>query len=111
MEALPITEARQLEAKAGIAARLLRALANERRLAILCELVVGERSVGDLMAAVGLTQSALSQHLAKLRAAGIVATRRESQTIYYRLDDAAAGAIMSTLADVYCKPAKSNRRR
>ena len=50
----------------------------------------------------GLTQSALSQHLAKLRAVGIVATRREAQTIYYRLASAAAGRIMKTLADIYC---------
>ncbi len=89
---------------------MLRALANERRLAILCELVDGERSVGDLVAAVGLQQSALSQHLAKLRAAGIVATRREAQTIYYRLADPAAGTIMSSLADIYCRPAKPKRR-
>jgi DNA-binding transcriptional ArsR family regulator len=61
-----------------------------------------ERSVGALVDAVGLTQSALSQHLAKLRAVGIVATRREAQTIYYRLASAAAGRIMKPLADIYC---------
>jgi ArsR family transcriptional regulator, virulence genes transcriptional regulator len=111
MEGLQIGEARQLEEKAGVAARLLRALGNERRLAILCELVTGERSVGELMAAVGLQQSALSQHLAKLRAAGIVATRREAQTIFYRLDDPAAAALMSTLADIYCRPRQALKRR
>ena len=100
--ALQINDARELNAKAAEAARLLTALANRHRLAILCELVEGERSVGALVEAVGLTQSALSQHLAKLRAAGIVATRREAQTIYYRLASAAAGRVMKTLAEIYC---------
>jgi ArsR family transcriptional regulator len=99
---LQLNDARELNAKAAEAARLLMALANEHRLAILCELVQGERSVGALVDAVGLTQSALSQHLAKLRAASIVATRRDAQTIYYRLASAAAGRIMKTLADIYC---------
>jgi ArsR family transcriptional regulator len=99
---LQVNDARELNAKAAEAARLLTALANEHRLAILCELVEGERSVGTLVDAVGLTQSALSQHLAKLRSAGIVATRREAQTIYYRLASAAAGGIMRTLAAIYC---------
>ena len=88
---LQLNDARELNAKAAEAARLLTALANKHRLAILCELIEGERSVGALVKAVGLTQSALSQHLAKLRTAGIVATRRDAQTIYYRLASAAAG--------------------
>ena len=100
--ALQLHDARELTAKAAEAARLLAALANEPRLAILCTLVEGERSVGTLVEAVGLTQSALSQHLAKLRAAGIVATRRDAQTIYYRIANAAAGSVMKTLADIYC---------
>jgi len=106
---LQLNDARKLEAKAHEAATLLTALANERRLAILCVLVGGERSVGELVKAVGLTQSALSQHLAKLRAAGIVATRRDAQTIYYRLASAAAGSVMTTLAEIYCRrqPRKS----
>ena len=99
--ALQRNDARELTARAEEAAGLLTALANAHRLAILCELVEGERSVGALVEAVGLTQSALSQHLAKLRAAGIVATRRDAQTIY-RLASAAAGSIMKTLADIYC---------
>jgi ArsR family transcriptional regulator, virulence genes transcriptional regulator len=102
--ALRINHAKELTAKAVEATRLLTALANEHRLAILCELVEGERSVGKLVDAVGLTQSALSQHLAKLRAAGIVATRRDAQTIYYRLASEAAASIMKTLADIYCGP-------
>ena len=96
------TDARELTAKANEASKLLAALANQHRLAILCELVEGERSVGALVQAVGLSQSALSQHLAKLRAAGIVATRREAQTIYYRLVSEAAGSVMTTLAEIYC---------
>jgi len=108
--ALRLSDAKELAAKAAEAARLLGALANERRLAILCELVNGERSVGTLVEAVGLTQSALSQHLAKLRAAGIVTTRRDAQTIYYRLASDAAGSVMKTLADIYCRrrPRKSS---
>ena len=101
--ALQLNDAKQLTAKAAEAARLLAALANESRLMILCELVDGERSVGTLVEAVGLTQSALSQHLAKLRAAGIVATRRDAQTIYYRLASEAAGSVMATLAEIYCR--------
>ena len=105
------TDIRKLESHAAAAARWLRALANGRRLTILCELTDGERSVGDLVASVGLQQSALSQHLAKLRAAGIVATRRDAQTIYYRLADPAAEAVMASLAEIYCRPAKSRKRR
>ncbi len=108
--ALRLSDAKELAAKAAEAARLLGTLANERRPAILCELVDGERSVGRLVEAVGLTQSALSQHLAKLRAAGIVTTRRDAQTIYYRLASDAAGSVMKTLADIYCgrRPRKSS---
>ncbi len=101
--ALRINDAKELTAKAAEAARLLTALANESRLMILCELVEGERSVGTLVEAVGLTQSALSQHLAKLRAAAIVTTRRNAQTIYYRLASEAAGSVMTTLAEIYCR--------
>jgi len=111
--ALPLQDAKELTARAAEAARLLTALANESRLAILCELVDGERSVSRLVDAVGLTQSALSQHLAKLRAAGIVATRRESQTIYYRLASEAAGSVMATLAEIYCRrqPRRSSQAK
>jgi len=110
--ALQLAEAKELTSKAGEAAKLLAALANERRLAILCELIEGERSVGELVDAVGLTQSALSQHLAKLRAAGIVATRRDAQTIFYRLASAAASSVLATLAAIYCarRPRKTANR-
>lgn len=85
-------------------ARYLKVLANPSRLLILCELNLGERSVGALEGAVGLTQSALSQHLAKLRESGIVATRRDAQTIYYRLADPRAARMMGTLYDLFCAP-------
>ena len=91
-----------LEARAGQAAQLLRALANERRLMILCRLSEGEQTVGQLQALVGLSQSALSQHLALLREEGILATRRDGQTIWYRINHPDAVRLMATLADIYC---------
>ena len=92
----------QFEASAGEAARLLRALANERRLMILCQLTEGERSVGQLTPLVGISQSALSQHLAVLREEGVVATRREAQTVWYRIADPAALKVVATLAEIFC---------
>lgn len=94
----------RFEASAGEAARLLRALGNERRLMILCQLADGERSVGELQSLVGLSQSALSQHLAVLREEGVVATRREGQTIWYRNEDPAAIRVVATLAEIFCPP-------
>ena len=92
------------EAIAAEAAKLLRALGNERRLMILCQLTDRERSVGELLPLVGLSQSALSQHLAVLREEGIVATRRESQSIWYRISDPAAMKVVATLAEIFCPP-------
>jgi ArsR family transcriptional regulator len=94
----------RFEASAGEAAKLLRALGNERRLMILCQLTDGERSVGELMPLVGLSQSALSQHLAVLREEAVVATRREGQTIWYRIADPAAMKVVATLAEIFCPP-------
>ena len=85
------------------AARLLRALANPHRLLVLCVLSEGELAVGELNARVELSQSALSQHLAVLREDGLVATRREGQTILYRLNPGPAPAIIRTLHDLYCR--------
>lgn len=98
-----------MHSKAGTAAGFLKQLANENRLVILCELVRGERSVGELEAVVGLSQSALSQHLAKLRAARLVETRRESQTIYYSLADPGVTKIIGALYELYCRPARRRR--
>jgi DNA-binding transcriptional ArsR family regulator len=83
------------------AARMLKLLASEQRLLLLCRLVEGEASVGELADHAGLAQSAASQHLAKMRAEGLVATRREAQSIYYRLADPAAMRVLDTLCDIY----------
>ena len=93
------------EANATEVANILRALANERRLMILCKLVEwGEANVGTLAEAVGLSPSALSQHLAKMREEGIVATRRESQTIWYRIADPRTEALLGHLQQLFCPP-------
>lgn len=105
MKSSPLGDLTRLEAKAAEAVRLLRLLANEKRLLILCLLVVrGEMDVGGLAKAVGLSQSALSQHLAKLRANRLVAFRRESQTLHYRLDDPRAVQVLGMLKDIFCPP-------
>jgi DNA-binding transcriptional ArsR family regulator len=87
---------------ASDAASLLKGLANESRLIIMCVLAEGECSVGQLNERVDLSQSALSQHLAVLREQGLVLTRRESQTIFYRLADTPALKIIHLLHDIYC---------
>jgi len=93
----------ELESKAAEAAALLKLLANENRLLILCRLALkGEMSVGDLADTVGLSQSALSQHLAKMREEGLVATRREAQAIFYRIADDNAKRLLMLLKDIYC---------
>lgn len=91
-----------MAANARQAGALLKALANERRLMILCHLSQGERSVGEIEKLVGLGQSALSQHLARLRRDGVVATRRRARTIYYSLVGREAMAVMATLYGLYC---------
>ncbi|MGB2708746.1 MAG: metalloregulator ArsR/SmtB family transcription factor [Pseudoalteromonas nigrifaciens] len=85
------------------AEKLLKILANKNRLMILCSLQDTEMSVSQLNEAVPLAQSALSQHLAALRKANIVATRRESQTIYYRVIDKDAVTLLATLYGLFCK--------
>lgn len=93
----------QLEQRVDEAARLLKLLANESRLLILCRLVAErEMPVGALAAAVGLSQSALSQHLAKMREDGLVATRREAQTVFYRIADPNARRVLALLKSIYC---------
>jgi ArsR family transcriptional regulator, virulence genes transcriptional regulator len=102
MLALAKTDLAAFEAAAAKAAAMLRALANERRLLILCQLGAGEVSVGVLQERLGLSQSVLSQHLGVLREEGVVATRRQAQTIFYRIADPAAVRILETLAAIYC---------
>ena len=107
---LPKTfDAESFERQAAEVADILRALANERRLMILCKLVEwGEATVNALAEAVGLSQSALSQHLAKMRHEGLVAYRRESQTLWYRIADPRIEQLFATLHALFCKP---QRRR
>jgi ArsR family transcriptional regulator, virulence genes transcriptional regulator len=89
--------------QAEAAADMLAALANPRRLMILCSLVEGEKSVGELNEHIPLSQSALSQHLARLRNENLVTTRRESQTIYYRISEPAVYDIIARLHERFCK--------
>jgi DNA-binding transcriptional ArsR family regulator len=89
------------------ASSLLKAMGNEQRLLILCQLVGHELSVGELHTRIDLSQSALSQHLAVLREAGMVETRRSAQTIFYSLAAGPVHRVMHTLYDIYCGAAKS----
>ncbi len=92
----------ELHDMASHACELLKAMANEWRLMILCHLAEGEKTVSELQRLLGLSQSALSQQLARLRQQGIVKTRRESQTIYYRLAEGPADRVIHLLHDIYC---------
>ncbi len=92
----------QLAQHAAQAETLLKALANSHSLMVLCSLHEQEASVGELNRRVPLSQSALSQHLATLRNAGLVATRREAQTIYYRLEDPNVRVLIATLHGLFC---------
>ena len=92
-----------LERKAAQAAALLKLLANENRLLILCRLALeGEMAVNELADSVGLSQSALSQHLAKMREEGLVAFRRDGQSLFYSISDSRCEALLATLHRLYC---------
>jgi DNA-binding transcriptional ArsR family regulator len=86
------------------ASELLKALANRHRLLILCQLIESERSVGELAEFLGIRDSGVSQHLALLRKDGLVATRRDGQTIWYSIASAEARALLTTLYGIYCQP-------
>ena len=91
------------QAHAAEAAQFLRVLANEHRLLVLCHLLVsGEMTVTQLVERVGLSQSALSQHLARLREDGLVTFRRQSQTLHYRVCDDRAARLLAVLKDIFC---------
>ncbi|MEH6567445.1 MAG: metalloregulator ArsR/SmtB family transcription factor [Halioglobus sp.] len=92
----------ELKEHASEAARMLKSLSNENRLMILCSLIEGELSVSELNLRIPLSQSALSQHLGYLRGQDLVATRRESQTIYYQLKGDKAIQIIQVLQTIYC---------
>lgn len=94
--------AEQMAEHATDAANLLRAMASEHRLMVLCSLVPGEMSVGQLLDKVPLAQSALSQHLAVLRRERLVSTRRDGQTVYYGLKSGPALGVIKVLYDNYC---------
>ncbi|MGB5511500.1 MAG: metalloregulator ArsR/SmtB family transcription factor [Woeseiaceae bacterium] len=97
-----LPHASDMQAHAADAAGLMKALGNESRLMVLCMLTEGEQSVSVLNDTIPLSQSALSQQLARLRQQGLVKTRRESQTIYYSLADGPAERIINLLHDIYC---------
>lgn len=100
-------ELEALETSARRASVLLKAMGNPHRLMILCQLVQDERCVGELEEIVGLSQSALSQHLGRLRRENLVKTRREGQTIYYSLAGHEAATIIRTLYALYCANAET----
>lgn len=103
MELRPLPDLDVMQERAGEASRLLKALANAQRLRVLCLLVGQELTVGQINERLPeLSQSALSQHLAKLREEGMVQTRRESQQIWYRLADGPVHRLIGTLHDIYC---------
>jgi ArsR family transcriptional regulator, virulence genes transcriptional regulator len=94
---------KKLAKQAGEAAQLLKLLGNEKRLLVLCFLVArGEMTVGEIVDVVKLSQSALSQHLGKLRADGLVEFRRTSQTLHYRVADKRALRVLNVLKEIYC---------
>jgi DNA-binding transcriptional ArsR family regulator len=92
----------RMQAQAEESAELLKALSNPQRLRVMCLLIDGEKTVGDINAEVELSQSALSQHLAVLREGGLVQTRREAQNVFYSIADGPVQQLMRTLHDIYC---------
>lgn len=94
----------EMQKNATEATILLKSMANETRLMILCQLVDGEKSVTSLMEKVHLSQSALSQHLAILRRERLVSTRRDAQLVFYSLNSSNAMAILIALDKIYCNP-------
>ena len=101
-DASEASPASTLEAHAAAAESFLRSIANRHRLMVLCSLVDGEVSAGDLSRRLGLTQSNLSRHLGTLREEGLVATRRDGTTIYYRIASDRVRTILQTLHGMFC---------
>lgn len=99
-----------MERAADQASELLKALANRHRLLIICQLIDGERSVGDLAEFLNLRDSTVSQHLALLRKDGLVSARREAQTIFYSIASEPAREVLKTLYQAFCAP-KSARTK
>lgn len=103
MDAIATFDLKAMRKQAAKAAAMMAALSHEARLRVLCDLVPGERTAGELVDRSGLSQSALSQHLGRLREEGLVATRREGQSIFYRIANPDAARILTVLHDIYCK--------
>ena len=97
-------ETQRMQSAADEASELLKALANRHRLLILCQLIEGERAVGELAGFLGIRDSTVSQHLALLRRDGLVEARRDGQTIWYSISSSPARALVETLYRVYCAP-------
>ena len=95
----------RMRAAAGLASDLLKSLSNPHRLMILCQLIEGERSVGDLAGFLGIRDSTVSQHLALLRREGLVTTRRDAQTIWYAIASPPARRVLETLFEIFCTSA------
>jgi DNA-binding transcriptional ArsR family regulator len=102
-------EAAVMERAADQASDLLKALSNRHRLLIICQLIDGERSVGQLAAFLNLRDSTVSQHLALLRKDGLVAARRDAQTIYYSIASEPAREVLKTLYEFFCAPQKAKK--
>lgn len=100
-----------LKDSAGDATRYLKALANQNRLLILCNLIDGEKSVGELERAIGLRQPTLSQQLARLRSGNLVRTRRDAKSIYYSIADGDIRAVLQVLYGKFCAPRAAAPRR
>ena len=98
----PAIDAADLHDHAGQAATLLKALAHQGRLLILCHLVTGEKSVTELERILGQRQASVSQQLARLRTDGLVRARREGKSIYYAIADAKAQSLVTALYDLFC---------
>lgn len=99
---LAIMNIDEMQQSAGEAADFLRSLANEKRLMIVCQLIAGEHSVGELCEALGIRQSTMSQQLALLRLEGIVTARKEAQTVYYSLANDGARRVITVLHGMFC---------
>jgi DNA-binding transcriptional ArsR family regulator len=100
---------KEMEAAAGGATELLKALANRHRLMIVCQLIEREHSVGELAEILGIRDSTVSQHLALLRKDGLVGSRREGQTIFYSIESSAARAVLEALYGEFCGPRARKR--
>jgi len=100
-----------MERAADQASELLKALSNRHRLLIICQLIDGERSVGELAAFLNLRDSTVSQHLALLRKDGLIAARRDGQTIYYSITSDPAREVLKTLYQVFCVPKKAGKQK